>query len=190
MTFHFLFLHSEITIIRWTKTILLVVHVIIFQTQTCKIRLISTIYDIWKHTKLKQNTKQFRKRKNVQECSSLYYDSSLILWCYKLIDMELPLILQDGNWNWTMALSQRAIVVIGQCKPQEFACCSDIFLSLYTFFSFVYYMFVCVIPFRFNTLLSAVNPATRLYLCLHKSEPRLVAHYILTNGMGFALSKN
>jgi hypothetical protein len=127
------------------------------------------------------------KRKNVQECSSLYYDSSLILWCYKLIYMELTLILQDGNWNWTMA---RAIVVIGQWKPQEFECCNDIFLSLYTFFSFVYYMFVCVIPFRFNTLLSAVNPVTRLYLCLHQSEPRLVAHYILTNEMRFALSKN
>jgi hypothetical protein len=50
-------------------------------------------------------------------------------------------------------------------------------------------MFMCVIPFRFNTLLSEVNPATRLYLCQRKSEPRLVAHHILTNEMGFALSK-
>jgi hypothetical protein len=143
MTFHFLFLHSEITIIRWTKTILLVVHVIIFQTQTCKIRLISTIYDIWKHTKLKQNTKQFRKRKNVQECSSLYYDSSLILWCYKLIDMELPLILQDGNWNWTMALSQRAIVVIGQWKPQEFVLQWHFFVLIYLFLFCLLYVCVC-----------------------------------------------
>jgi len=33
-----------------------------------------------------------------------------------LIDMEFPLTLQDGNWNWTLALSQRAIVDLGHAN--------------------------------------------------------------------------